>query len=121
MGKVLLANLPKLEQRNLIGDMRLKRHGPNSIMSKKSLRVELAHVLKEGMAVNDEELVPGLVSIACPIRCESREVVAALNMAAHTSMISIEDMVDQLRSYLLVTADHISARLGFRREDEGVL
>jgi DNA-binding IclR family transcriptional regulator len=75
-------------------------------------------VLDEGIAVNDEEYAPGLVSLACPIRCESREVVAALNLAAHTSMISVEEMADQLLSRLLVTADNISARLGYRRDDK---
>ena len=70
------------------------------------------------MAVNDEELAEGLVSIAAPLRTESREVVAAINLAAHTSMISLEEMVDQLSPHLLATADNISARLGFRRDDE---
>ncbi|MGA9315710.1 MAG: IclR family transcriptional regulator [Solirubrobacteraceae bacterium] len=121
MGKVLLANLPEAEQLKLIGDMTLTRRGPNSIMSRKALYVELQHVLEEGMAVNDEEYALGLVSIACPIRSESREVVAALNLAAHTSMISLEEMADQLLPHLLATADNISARLGFRRDDEKIL
>ena len=56
MGKVLLANLPEAEQRDLIGNMTLTRGGPNSITSKKALRIELEHVLDEGMAVNDQEL-----------------------------------------------------------------
>ncbi|HTC59202.1 MAG TPA: IclR family transcriptional regulator [Solirubrobacteraceae bacterium] len=121
MGKVLLANLPEAERRELIGDMMLTRRGPNAITSKKTLHVELQHVLDEGMAVNDEEYAPGLVSLACPIRCENREVVAALNLSAHTSMISLEEMADQLSPHLLATADNISARLGFRRDDERAL
>lgn len=121
MGKVLLANLPEAEQRDLIGDMTLTRRGPNSILSRRALHVELQHVLEEGMAVNDEEYASGLVSIACSIRCESREVVAALNLAAHTSMISLEEMTDQLLPHLLATADNISARLGLRRDDEKAL
>jgi IclR family pca regulon transcriptional regulator len=120
MGKVLLANLPESEQRDLIDSMTLTRRGPNSIMSKKALRIELGHVLREGMAVNDEELAQGLVSLAVPLRSESREVVAAINLVGHTSMISLEDMVSQLSSHVLATADNISARLGYRREDEGV-
>lgn len=34
------------------------------------------------LAVNDEELAPGLHSISAPVRSESREVVAAVNIAA---------------------------------------
>ena len=84
MGKVLLANLPEAEQRDLIGNMTLTRGGPNSITSKKALRIELEHVLNGGMAVNDEELAQGLISIAAALRTESREVAAAINLAAHT-------------------------------------
>ncbi len=56
MGKVLLANLPESEQRDLIDKITLTRRGPNSIVSKKALRSELKLVLDEGVAVNDEEL-----------------------------------------------------------------
>ena len=118
MGKVLLANLPETEQRDLIGGMTLTRRGPNSITSKKALRTELEHILEEGMAVNDEELAQGLVSIAIPIRGESGGVLAAINLAAHTSMISLEEMADQLQPQVVATADSISARLGYRRADE---
>lgn len=118
MGKVLLASLPVVARHDLIASMTLARHGPNSIMSKKALRTELEHVLDEGMAVNDEELRAGLISIAVPIRDERRDVAAAINLAADASMISIEEMVDGLLSHLLATAGNISARLGYRREDE---
>jgi IclR family pca regulon transcriptional regulator len=119
MGKVLLAHLPTFEQHELIATITLPRRGPNSITSKKALYAELANVLEEGLAVNDEELAEGLVSIAAPLRSEGREVLAAIDLTAHTSMISLEGMVDRLSSHLLATSDNISARLGYRRDDEG--
>lgn len=118
MGKVLLAHLPEADQRELIGNMTLTRRGPNSIMSKKALFTELEHVLDKGMAVNDEELAQDLISIAVPLRTESREVIAAANLAAHTSMISLEKMVEQLLPHLVAAAGNMSARLGYRRDDE---
>jgi IclR family transcriptional regulator, pca regulon regulatory protein len=118
MGKLLLAYLPEHEQRNLLSEMKLAKRGPNTITSKKSLRDELEHVREESFAVNDEELASGLHSISAPVRSESREVVAAVNMAAHSSMISLEELVDHLGPHLVSTADRISARLGYRRDDE---
>jgi IclR family pca regulon transcriptional regulator len=118
MGKLLLAYLPEHEQRNLLADMKLAKRGPNTITSKKSLRDELEHVREESFAVNDQELASGLHSISAPVRSESREVVAAVNMAAHSSMISLEELVDHLGPHLVSTADRISARLGYRRDDE---
>jgi IclR family pca regulon transcriptional regulator len=118
MGKMLLANLPEADQRELLGPIKLAKRGPNTITSKKALREELEEVHEEGFAVNDEELAPDLYSIAAPVRNEAREVVAAINVAAHSSMISLEEMVDALSPHLLSTADRISARLGYRRADE---
>jgi IclR family pca regulon transcriptional regulator len=118
MGKLLLANLPDAEQRDRFASMKLTKRGPNTITSKKALRDELDDVLAAGFAVNDQELAPELYSISAPVRNESREVVAAINMAAHSSMISLEEMVDALGPHLVSTADRISARLGYRRDDE---
>jgi IclR family transcriptional regulator, pca regulon regulatory protein len=118
MGKLLLANLPEAQQRELIAQIKLTKSGPNTISSKKALREELDEVAAAGFAVDDEELTAGLYAIAAPVRNEAREVVAAVNLAAHSSMISLEEMVDALGPHLVSTADRISARLGYRRDDE---
>jgi IclR family transcriptional regulator, pca regulon regulatory protein len=118
MGKLLLANLPEAEQRDLIALIKPSKRGPNTITSKKALREELDEVLDAGFAVNDEELAAGLYAIAAPVRNEAREVVAAVSLSAHSSMISLEEMVDALGPHLVSTADRISARLGYRRADE---
>jgi IclR family transcriptional regulator, pca regulon regulatory protein len=118
MGKLLLAYLPEDEQRELLANMKLAKHGPNTITSKKALREELDQVREESFAVNDQELAPELHAIAAPVRDEAREVVAAVNLSAHSSMISLEEFVDALGPHLVSTADRISARLGYRRDDE---
>ncbi len=118
MGKVLLAYLPENEQRDLLTELKLTKRGPNTITNKKALRDELNEVAEAGFAVNNEELAPELHSISAPVRNEAREVVAAVNMAAHSSMISMEQLVDALGPHLVSTADRISARLGYRRDDE---
>jgi IclR family pca regulon transcriptional regulator len=80
-GKLLLAYLPEREQRSLLAEIQLARRGPNTIMSKKSLRDELARVREESFAINDQELV-------------------------------------DLGPHLVSTAARVSARLGYRRDDE---
>jgi len=118
MGKVLLANLPEGEQRGLIAEMKLTKRGPHTITSKTALRNELDQVREEGLAVEDEELAPQLHSIGAPVRDEAREVVAAIDLAAPASAISLADLVDALSLHLISTAHRISARLGYRRVDE---
>lgn len=118
MGKLLLANLPQPEQRELLMGMVLGRLGPNTIVSKRTLRAELDQIEREAFAVDDEELSAGAYSIAGPVRNTARELVAAVTIEADSSMISLEGLVDALGPHLLSTADQISAHLGYRREDE---
>jgi IclR family pca regulon transcriptional regulator len=118
MGKLLLANLPEPEQRELIAQMKLTKRGPNTITSKKALREELEEIQTVGLAVDDQELAANVYAIAAPVRNEGRETVAAIALAAHSTMISLEELVDALGPHLVSTADRISARLGYRRDDE---
>jgi IclR family pca regulon transcriptional regulator len=118
MGKLLLANLPESDQRELIGQLKLTKQGPNTITSKKALREELDEVLDANFAVDDEELAKDLYSIAAPVRNEARQVVAAVEIAVPSATISLGELVDALGPHLVSTADRISARLGYRRDDE---
>jgi len=118
MGKLLLAHLPEIEQRDRLVSMKLTKRAPNTITSKTALRQELEQIRDESFAVNDQELAAELYAIAAPVRNEARETVAAVNLAAHSSMISLEEMVDALGPHLVSTADRISKRLGYRRDDE---
>jgi IclR family pca regulon transcriptional regulator len=118
MGKVLIAHLPENEQRELIADTTLTKRGPHTIVSKKALRAELEHVREEGFAVDEEELLAGWHAIAAPVRNESRDVIAAIDMVAPTATISLDEFVEHLSPHLISTADRIAARLGYRRDDE---
>ncbi len=119
-GKLLLANLPDQLQREWLADLQLTKRGPNTIRSKTALRQELQQVREASLAVAEEELAADLYAIAAPIRSTTGEVIAAATMTAHSSMISLEELIDALGPHLISTADRISARLGYRRDDERV-
>ena len=118
MGKLLLAHLPDPERRARLADARLTKRAPNTITGKEALRQELDQVRAEGFAVNDQELAPGLYAIGAPVRSESRDVVAAVSLTAGASVITLEELVAALAAHLISTADQISARMGYRRDDE---
>ncbi|MGD1057098.1 MAG: IclR family transcriptional regulator [Solirubrobacteraceae bacterium] len=118
MGKLLLANLPETEQRELIAQMTLTKRARNTITSKKALRDELDEIQEAGFAVDDQELVANVYAIAAPVRNDTHETIAAVALAAPSSIISLEELVDALGPHLVSTADRISARLGYRRADE---
>jgi IclR family pca regulon transcriptional regulator len=120
LGKVLLAYLPEHERREWLSSAVLARRGQNTntITSKNKLREELAQVLDEGFAVEDQELVEGRIAIAAPVLNEASEITAAIDMSAQTPGIALEELASGLGPHLISTADRISARLGFRRESE---
>jgi IclR family pca regulon transcriptional regulator len=118
IGKLLLASLPDAERRRLIAELTLDQRGPRTITNKTVLRGELARIRGAVLVVSEEELAPGLYEIAAPVRTDTRETTAAVGMQAHSSMISLEQLVERLGPHLIATADRISARVGYRRDDE---
>ncbi len=118
IGKLLLAHLPDRQQREQVAEMMLSKRTRKTITAKTTLRAELQGIREQSLAVADEELAPGLHSIAAPVRSASRETVAAIGMDAHSSMIPLQELIDALGPHLIATADRISAQLGYRRDDE---
>jgi IclR family pca regulon transcriptional regulator len=118
LGKLLLAHLPEHAQRSVLAETTLRRRTPDTITSKNALRAELQRIQGQSLVAVEEEFAPGVNSIAAPIRSDSREVVAAVGMDAYVSMIPLAELVEALGPHLIATADKISARLGYRRDDE---
>ena len=116
MGKVLLAFLDADECNALLDGSSLQRRGPNTLTTRRSLQVELERVRREGFAINNEELAYGLRSIAAPVRAHDGAVAAAVNLAVHSSMVSMQELVARLTPALLKTAAEISARAGYRHQ-----
>jgi IclR family pca regulon transcriptional regulator len=112
LGKVLLAYLPPEELEELLSHVQFVKRGPNTL-TQRGLVAELARVRAAGLAVNNEELAYGLRSIAAPIRGQNGQAVAAINLAVHRTMVSLEDMVARLAPPLKRTAAEISSRIGY--------
>jgi len=113
MGKVLLAYLSPEEQRAALKRVRFAQRGPNTLTEKEELLAELERVRTAGLAVNNEELAYGLRSIAAPVRGPSGDVVAAINLAVHRSMVSLDALVAHLGPLLKRTAAEISERISY--------
>jgi IclR family pca regulon transcriptional regulator len=118
IGVLLLANLPDDELRAALAAIRPVKTGPKTITAKKALRERVEKVRRAGFAIGEEELAPGVLEIAAPVRNEARDVVAAVNLEAPSAMIGPQEMAQALRPHLVAAADRISARLGYRRDDE---
>ncbi|BBY00217.1 IclR family transcriptional regulator [Mycobacterium seoulense] len=81
-GKVMLAQLPEPELRQLLPDERLERITSSSIGSRTELAAELAAIRERGYAINREESEEGVASVAVPIPTRAPGLRLALNAAA---------------------------------------
>jgi IclR family transcriptional regulator, pca regulon regulatory protein len=95
MGQVLLAHLPDAALEDYLARVRLVGRTDRTITSVPKLRKVLAHVHEAGFALLDQELEVGLRSIAVPVRDGRGSVVAAINVGAHASRVSLEEMQTQ--------------------------
>ena len=57
----------------------------------------------------DEELAPGVRSVAVPVRDGSGTVRAAMNVTVHAAETSVETLLDDHLPHLLRTAGEVSA------------
>ena len=108
-GKVLLAALSPDELDATLATP--SRAGLPSYIgrSPEHLRRELTEVRARGWALADEELAPGVRSVAVPVRDGSGTVRAAMNVTVHAAETSTERLLQQHLPRLLRTAGDVSA------------
>ncbi|MGW3283486.1 IclR family transcriptional regulator domain-containing protein [Streptomyces sp. NPDC001002] len=103
MGRVILAGQPTPHFPEL---RPLTRH---TLTDPDALRAELDRVRANGYALVDGELEEGLRSIAVPVRERGGQIVAAVNVALHSSRRTAEECVQDILPALRATADRIEA------------
>src|SRR3954469_21450277 len=111
MGRVLLAGLGEEATEAYLERVPLRPLSPRTVTSTAGLRAELAKVRRRGWALVDQELEEGLRSAAAPIRDRTGETVAAMNISAHASRMTIGAARRTLVPPLLATAARIEADL----------
>ena len=111
-GKVLLAFLPPALQRGLVGDVPLRRHTPNTIVSPDKLLAQLAHVRREGYGYAVGEYETGLNAIAAPIHSPDGRVKAAIGASGPAYRLDTTRM-RTVSSAVVAGAMEISERIGY--------
>lgn len=112
-GKVLLAHQPEGNIEAFLNETDLQARTPNTITDPDQLRQELANVRKQGFAMDQEEIEPGLRCIAAPIRDHSGGVIASISISGPSSRMTSE-VLPELRRTLMEHAHCVSRELGYR-------
>jgi IclR family pca regulon transcriptional regulator len=112
MGKVLLAHLPSRELESYFASVEREPMTINTIVDERALRNVLDEVRENGWAVADEESELGVRSAAAPLTGRDGGVHAAINVSAHASRVSFEQLKRDYLPVLLDAARGISKALG---------
>jgi IclR family transcriptional regulator, pca regulon regulatory protein len=109
LGKVLLAALPLAEAERVLAEP--SRSGITTRWQPDA--AERAAVLREvrarGWALTDEQLAPGIRSVAVPLRDGEGRVIAALNVNSHAAETPLDVLIGKHLPLLLQAAGSISA------------
>jgi IclR family pca regulon transcriptional regulator len=108
-GKVLLAALRPDELAAALEEPSRSGLPPYAPRDLAELDAELAQVRARGWALADEELAPGVRSIAAPVRDGTGAVRAAMNVTVHAAETSVEQLLTDHLPHLLRTAGDVSA------------
>ena len=86
--------------------------GPQAVTTVDALSAQLELARQDGYLVQRDEAIPGLSSIAAPIRQAGDTVAAAVNVAVPSAEYANERLVDRLLEPLLGASREISRRMG---------
>jgi IclR family pca regulon transcriptional regulator len=111
MGRVLLAGMSHGDLDRYLADADFESFTGRTITEPERLSEIVREVARQGYAIVDQELEEGLRAIAAPIHGASDAVIAAINVSAHASRVSLAAMQTELLPALLETARRIEADL----------
>jgi IclR family acetate operon transcriptional repressor len=95
-GKLFLAHMPSNQRKKLICAAPLKQYTERSITDPVKLETELKLIKRDGIGIDDEEFLPGMVALAVPVFNAKNEICFTVAMHAPT----IRKSLALLRQYL---------------------
>ena len=109
MGKSVLAHLPKKEMLTMLDRIELIKKTNNTITRKDILIDELAVGRKRGYTLNNEEQIPGLISIGAPVfNIERDRPIGALCFDLPTTQCSLAEVEQKYSKLIIKLANDIS-------------
>jgi IclR family pca regulon transcriptional regulator len=109
LGKVLLAALSVDEVDRVLAEPSRSGVEPRWQPDAREREQALREVRARGWALTDEQLAPGIRSVAAPLRDGAGRVIAALNVTVHAAETSVQQLTEEHLPLLLQAAGAISA------------
>lgn len=109
-GKALISMLPDEEINRLLAEARLKSYTSVTVTDRNAFRKAIFKVRREGVAIDREEYIEGIVALAVPLNTFRADFQAAI-WAAGLSQYVVEEKVPEFSKVLKAVAAEINSRL----------
>jgi IclR family pca regulon transcriptional regulator len=109
LGKVLLAALPAAESERVLAEPSRSGITPRWQPDAAERAAALREVRARGWALTDEQLAPGIRSVAVPVRDGTGTVRAAMNVTVHAAETSVGVLTGEHLPRLIAVAAEVSA------------
>jgi DNA-binding IclR family transcriptional regulator len=115
-GKCILSRLPALMRTQYVAEARLAPVAPNTITDAVRLSDEIDRTIKQGWAIDDEELEPGLVCYGMPLDLPRYGFTGAVSVSGPSGRMrqSQEEILAALRWAI----DQLLAELGGSKDED---
>ncbi|WP_454883124.1 IclR family transcriptional regulator [Sphingomonas oryzagri] len=110
LGKILLAHLGAQQRERYLCNGPFVPLTPRTEVDPGKLRSELAHILEQGFAIDNQAVLPGLTCVAVPIYWPDGSVHAALSVSDSQGIPSAEQLASRVPA-LAAAAAEISRRM----------
>jgi IclR family pca regulon transcriptional regulator len=111
VGRVLLAGLTPTAAERALATSRPEARTPRTATTRAQLMDAVEQARRQGWAIVDEELEPGLRSLSVPLRGRGGVTVGAINICGPTSRVSLEELRTNFLRELLQAASRIQAAI----------
>jgi IclR family pca regulon transcriptional regulator len=109
LGKVLLAALPPGEAERVLAEPSRSGITAKWQPAQAERAAALREVAERGWALTDEQLAPGIRSVAAPLRDGEGRVIASMNVTVHAAETPVDTLTGEYLPLLRSAAEAISA------------
>ncbi|WP_445158658.1 IclR family transcriptional regulator domain-containing protein [Halomonas sp. E14] len=95
LGRVLLAQLPEPELERFLERTRLERFTEHTVVDKAELRRRIVEVRQQGYAIVDQELDPGLRSLAVPAFDANGKLLGGINISTNAARVDYPTLLQR--------------------------
>ncbi len=112
LGKAALAFLSDSERDEILGRLDLEKRTPNTIVDRNEIVEELRRTRERGYALNNEEYIPGIISIGAPLlHAHTGKVIGSVAFDSSTMESSVKELEDKFSQDVTAMAHDLSELL----------